>query len=76
VNVSETGNSSRGFFTDYLDDQGPQHKVDIAGARGGAFPYSWAGSGWFQPITIHHFLFSFSTRIREFIGNYRKMIKS
>jgi hypothetical protein len=35
VNVSETGNSSRGFFTDYLNGRGPLRKTDIAGA--GAF---------------------------------------
>jgi hypothetical protein len=36
-------------------------------ARAGAFAYSRAGLGQFQPITIHCFSFSFSTRIREFI---------
>jgi hypothetical protein len=34
-----------------------------------------AVSGWFQPVTIHFFSFSFSTRIREFIKNSRKMVK-
>jgi hypothetical protein len=72
MNVSETGNSSRGFFTDYLNDRGLLRKVGIAGA----FPCSWASSGWFQPITIHHFLFSFFARLRKFLGIYRKMIKS
>jgi hypothetical protein len=32
MNVSETGNSSRGFFTDYLNDRGPLRKVSIVGA--------------------------------------------
>jgi hypothetical protein len=40
------------------------------------FAWTWAGLGWFQPITVPPFSFSFSTRFREFIGNYRKMIKS
>jgi hypothetical protein len=40
------------------------------------FPRSWAGSGWFEPVTIHSFPFSFSTRLRKFIENYRKMLKS
>jgi hypothetical protein len=40
------------------------------------FAWTWAGSGWFQPITVPPFSFPFSTRLREFIGNYRKMIKS
>jgi hypothetical protein len=31
--------------------------------------------GWFQPITIHLFLFSFSARLREIIENSRKMLK-
>jgi hypothetical protein len=44
-------------------------------ARAGAFPRSWAGSGWFEPITIHSFSFSFSTSLREFIENSRKMVK-
>jgi hypothetical protein len=38
---------------------------DIAGA----FPCLWAGSGWFEPITIQSFSFSFSPRLREFIEN-------
>jgi hypothetical protein len=59
VNVRETGNSSRGFFTDYLNDCGPPRNVEIAGAGAGMFPCSWAGSGWFRPITIHHFPFPF-----------------
>jgi hypothetical protein len=40
------------------------------------FPRSWAGSGWFEPVTIHSFPFSFSTRLSKFIENSRKMIKS
>jgi hypothetical protein len=40
------------------------------------FPRSWAGSGWFEPVTIHSFPFSFSARLRKFIENSRKMIKS
>ena len=39
------------------------------------FAWTWADSGWFQPITVHHFPFSFSTKLREFLGNSRKMIK-
>jgi hypothetical protein len=34
VNVSETMNSSQGFFIDYLNDRGPLRKLDITGARG------------------------------------------
>jgi hypothetical protein len=59
VNVSEIVNSSQGFFTDYLNDQGPLRKLNITGARAGAFPRSWAGSDWFEPVTIHSFLFLF-----------------
>jgi hypothetical protein len=50
-------------------------KDDIVDARAGAFPCSWAQSGWFEPITIHSFSFSFSARLREFIENSLKMIK-
>jgi hypothetical protein len=39
------------------------------------FPCSWAGSGWFEPVTIHSFSFSFSTRLNEIVDNSRKMIK-
>jgi hypothetical protein len=39
------------------------------------FARQWAGSGWFQPTTVHHFSFSFSARLREFVENSRKMIK-
>ena len=40
------------------------------------FAWTWAGSGWFQLITLPPFSFYFSARLREFIGNCRKMIKS
>jgi hypothetical protein len=76
VNVSKTGNNSRGFFTDYLNDRGPLCKTDIAGAGAHVFPCPWAGMGWFEPISVHPFPFSFSARLRKFIGNFRKMIKS
>jgi hypothetical protein len=39
------------------------------------FPRWWAGSGWFEPITVYSFSFSFSARLRKFIENTRKMIK-
>jgi hypothetical protein len=39
------------------------------------FPYSWASSGRFEPITIHSFSFSFSAWLRKFVENSRKMIK-
>jgi hypothetical protein len=45
------------------------------GRAGGTFPRSWAGSDWFESITIHSFSFSFSARLSEFISNSRKMIK-
>ena len=45
-----------------------------AQAHAGAFPHSWAGSGWFEPVTIH--FFSFSARLRKLIENSRKIIKS
>jgi hypothetical protein len=32
--------------------------------------------GWFEPITIHSFSFSFSARLREIVDNSRKMIKN
>jgi hypothetical protein len=39
------------------------------------FAWTWVESGWFQPITVHHFPFSFSIGLREFIKHSRKMIK-
>ena len=33
------------------------------------FAWEWDVSGWFQPVTIHFFSFSFSTRLREFVKN-------
>jgi hypothetical protein len=36
----------------------------------------WARLGWFEPVAIHYFPFSFSTRLRKFIGNSRKIIKN
>jgi hypothetical protein len=74
TNVSETVNSSQGFFTHYLNGRGLLRKLGIAGSRAGVFPRSWTGSGWFEPVTIHSF--SFSARLSNFIGNSRKMIKS
>jgi hypothetical protein len=39
------------------------------------FTWLWAVSGWFQPVTIHLFPFSFSARLRKSMENYRKMTK-
>jgi hypothetical protein len=41
-----------------------------------AFPRSWAGLGWFEPITVHSFPFPFFCQTWELIGNSRKIIKS
>jgi hypothetical protein len=41
-------------------------------ACAGVFSRSWADLGWFEPVTIHSFSLSFSTRLREIIENYRK----
>jgi hypothetical protein len=76
--VSETVNSSLGFFTNYLNNQGYSRKrTDRAGvgARAGEFCLCWAGSGQIQPITVGSFPFSFSARIREFLENCKNMLK-
>jgi hypothetical protein len=44
-------------------------------ARAARFAWAWAVSGWFQPVTIHPFSFSFSVRLREIVDNSRKLIK-
>jgi hypothetical protein len=76
VQTSETHmNSAQGFLISYSKGRGSLRKLNIAGTRAGALPRSWSGSGWFQPITLHHFPFSFSAKLKEFIGNSRKMIK-
>jgi hypothetical protein len=43
-------------------------------AHSGAFACLRADLGQFRPTTIHVFPFSFSTRVREFIENRRKML--
>jgi hypothetical protein len=74
--MSETHmNSAQGLLISYSKGRGPLRNLNITGARAGAFPCSWAGSGSFEPITIHSFSFTFSIRLREFIGNSIKMIK-
>jgi hypothetical protein len=55
----------------FSNTQGSLCKLSTADA----FAYSRANLGQFQPVTIHCFSFSFSTRIREFIENCRKMLK-
>jgi hypothetical protein len=51
VSVSETGNSSQGFFIDYLNDRGPLRKMNIAGARAGVFRL---GVGRLGLVSAHH----------------------
>jgi hypothetical protein len=76
VRVSETHvNGVQGFLISYSKGRDPLCKLSITGARAGAFSRSWADSDCFQPITVHYFPFSFSTRLREFVENFRKMIK-
>jgi hypothetical protein len=43
--------------------------------RGRAFASEWADSGQIQPNPVASFPFSFSSRLREFLENYRKMLK-
>ena len=45
-------------------------------ARAGAFHLDVGRFGLVSAITVHHFPFSFSTRLRKFIGNSKKIIKS
>jgi hypothetical protein len=64
VQTSETQmNSAQGFLLSYSKSRDRLCKA----ANAGAFPRSWAGSGWFELVTIHSFSFSFSTWLREFI---------
>jgi hypothetical protein len=55
--------------------EGLSAKLTRGRAHAGAFAYSRADLGQFRPSTIHVFLFSFSSRVREFIENCRKMVK-
>jgi hypothetical protein len=59
----------------FSNSQGPLCKDDTTGARTARFAWAWAISGWFQPVTIHSFSFSFSTKNSEFIENSSKMVK-
>jgi hypothetical protein len=43
--------------------------------RGRAFASEWANSGQIQPNPIASFTFSFSSGLRGFLENYRKMLK-
>jgi hypothetical protein len=73
--VSETENSKQGLFIIYLNSRGPRCKMSITGARGRVSPFM----GQLGLVSAHYyssFPFSFPARLREFIGNYRKMVKS
>jgi hypothetical protein len=69
-------NSAQGFLTSYSKGLGPLCNTASSGACAGTFPRSWADSGSFEPVTIYSFSFSFSVRLKKFIENSRKMIKS
>jgi hypothetical protein len=43
--------------------------------HGRAFASVWADSGQFQPNPVAYFPLSFSSGLREFLENYRKMLK-
>jgi hypothetical protein len=60
---------------DCFKGQGPRYKMAVRARARGCVCLSWAGSGQIWPITIDSFSFSFSTRVREFLENYRKMLK-
>jgi hypothetical protein len=68
-------NSAQRFFTGYSNHRGSLRKIVSAGERAGVFAWSWAGSGWIQPSTIHPFPFSFFCQAWKFIGNPRKIVK-
>jgi hypothetical protein len=73
VQTSETQiNSAQGFLFSYSKSRGPLCKAANAGARVGVFLRLWAGSGWFEPVTIHSFSFSFSIRLRKITENSKK----
>jgi hypothetical protein len=57
--VSETVNSSQGFFADYLNGQGPLRKVDITGARGRVSPGRGPVRAGFSPSLFIIFPFLF-----------------
>jgi hypothetical protein len=77
--VSETEEQWEGFFIEISNHQGLLRKVDRAGARAGAcageFCLGWAVLGQIQPRTVAPFYFSFSSKLREILENYRKMLK-
>jgi hypothetical protein len=74
VQTSETQrNSARDSLLDVQKAE-VLYAKSLARARARFF-CQWAGLGWFEPVTIHYFPFSFSARLRKFIENSRKMIK-
>jgi hypothetical protein len=67
--------NSGGLFIGISNRQGPLRKMDTATRAGARYPLFWADLDQIQPSTIHSFSFSFSSGLREFLENYRKMLK-
>jgi hypothetical protein len=72
---SETEEQWGGLFIGISNLQGPLGKMDTATRAGARSPHFWADLDQIQPSTIHIFSFSFSSRLREFLENYRKLLK-
>jgi hypothetical protein len=75
ASVSETEKQWEGFFIEILNCQGSLRKTDRAGARAGEFCLCLAVTSWNEPNPVAYFPFSFSSGLREFLENYRKMLK-
>jgi hypothetical protein len=76
VIVRETVNSGQGFLTSYLNSRGPLRKMNNAGVCERVLPGRGPIRDGFSSSLFIILPFSFSTRLRKFIENSRKMIKS
>jgi hypothetical protein len=73
--MSARQRNSGGLFIGISNRQGPLRKIDTATRAGARSPRFWADLDQVQPSTVHSFSFSFSSELREFLENYRKMLK-
>jgi hypothetical protein len=64
-----------GLFIGTSNRQGPLRKMDTATRASARSPSFWADLDQIQHNTIHSFSFSFSSGLREFLENYKKMLK-
>jgi hypothetical protein len=73
MQMSARQRNSGGLFIGISSRQGPLRKMDTATRAGARSPRFWADLDQIQPSIVHSF--SFFSGLREFLENYRKMLK-